>query len=76
MEKLNKVKVIRISETQHNTLVKMKSYNVDVGNFIRNSIKEKIERDYSYLIDKKHTDNDSFSLSLSKVISQLDLKPL
>lgn len=40
-----KVKVIRISETQHKTLQKMKSYNVDVGKFIRDAIADKIKRD-------------------------------
>lgn len=47
-----KVKVVRISETQHKTLQKMKSYNVDVGRFIRESIAEKIKREYSDLIPK------------------------
>jgi hypothetical protein len=35
---LTKTKVIRISQTQHETLKKMKSYNVDVGHFIREAI--------------------------------------
>lgn len=35
MKTLIKTKVIRISETQHLTLQKMKYYNVDVGRFIR-----------------------------------------
>ena len=52
MRKYQKTKVIRISETQHNTLVKMKSYNVDVSEFIRQAIKEKIQRDFKYLIPK------------------------
>lgn len=66
--KLTKVKVIRITETQHNTLVKMKSYNVDVGNFIRDSIKEKIEREYEYMIDKKKEIEDPFLSSLKKAL--------
>jgi len=49
---LIKTKVIRISETQLKTLQKMKFYNVDVGNFIREAIAEKIKRDYSDLISK------------------------
>ena len=52
MKKYTKVKVIRISEEQNKTLQKMKSYNVDIGNFIRNAIKEKIQREYSELIPK------------------------
>ena len=52
MKKYTKTKVIRISEMQLNTLQKMKSYNVDVGEFIRNAIKEKIKREYSDLLPK------------------------
>lgn len=52
MKTLTKTKVIRISETQHQTLQKMKSYNVDVGKFIRDAIAEKIKKDYSELIPK------------------------
>jgi hypothetical protein len=52
MQKYTKTKVIRISETQHQTLQKMKSYKVDVGRFIRDAISEKIKREYSELIPK------------------------
>jgi hypothetical protein len=48
-----KVKVIRISETQHKTLQKMKSYNVDIGKFIRDAIAEKIKKEYLDLIPKE-----------------------
>ncbi len=56
MRKYQKTKVIRISETQHNTLVKMKSYNVDVSEFIRQAIKEKIQRDFKDIIPKPKKD--------------------
>ena len=52
MKLYTKTKVIRISETQLKTLQKMKSYNVDVGKFIRDAIAEKIKREYSDLIPK------------------------
>jgi hypothetical protein len=39
MKNYPRTKVIRISEIQHNTLIKMKSYKVDVGKFIRDAIK-------------------------------------
>ena len=52
MKILTKTKVIRITEIQLITLQKMKSYNVDVGNFIRDAIAEKIKRDYKELILK------------------------
>lgn len=50
--KYTKVKTIKITETQHNTLIKMKSYNVDVSEFIRKAIKEKINREYKELKPK------------------------
>jgi hypothetical protein len=52
MQIYTKTKVIRISEVQLNTLQKMKSYNVDVGNFIRDAIQEKIKREYRDLLPK------------------------
>ena len=52
MQKYTKTKVIRVSETQLKTLQKMKSYNVDVGKFIRDAIAEKIKREYEDLIPK------------------------
>ena len=53
MIKYTKVKVIRISESQLKTLQKMRSYNVDVGKFIRDAIAEKIKKEYENLIPKK-----------------------
>jgi len=53
MKFYTKTKVIRISETQHKTLQKMKSYNVDVGSFFRDAIKEKIQREYQDLLPKQ-----------------------
>jgi hypothetical protein len=52
MERYTKTKVIRITEVQHNTLIKMKSYNVDVAKFIRDAISEKIKREHGNLIPK------------------------
>lgn len=52
MQLYTKVKVIRISEVQLKTLQKMKSYNVDVGQFVRDAIAEKIKREYQDLIPK------------------------
>ena len=47
-----KVKVLKITETQHQTLQKMKSYNVNVAEFIRDAISEKIKREYHDLLPK------------------------
>lgn len=55
MKTLTKTKVIRITEVQHATLVKMKSYNVDVGNFIREAIAEKIQKEYNQIMSKPKT---------------------
>ena len=52
MKLYTKTKVIRISEIQLKTLQKMKSYNIDVGNFIRQAIQEKIKREYNDLLPK------------------------
>lgn len=60
MKLYTKVKVIRVSESQLNTLQKMKSYNIDVGKFIRDAISEKIKREYSDLIPKPEKINCSF----------------
>lgn len=55
MKLYTKTKVIRISDSQLVTLQKMKSYNIDVGEFIRQAIKEKIQREYKDLIPKRET---------------------
>ena len=52
MKRYTKTKVIRISEVQLATLQKMKSYNVDVGQFIRDAIATKIKSEYKELIPK------------------------
>ena len=51
--KYTKVKTIRITNIQHETLIKMSEYNVNVGDFIRSAISEKIKRDYSELVKKE-----------------------
>ena len=53
MKRYTKTKVIRITETQHKKLQKMKTLNVDVGNFIRLSIQEKLERDKHEIVKPK-----------------------
>jgi hypothetical protein len=51
-KKYTKVKVIKITEIQHNTLLKLDSYHINVAQFIRDAISEKIKREYSELIPK------------------------
>ncbi len=60
MKTLTKTKVIRITNQQHDTLQKMKSYNIDVGKFIRDSIAEKIKREYKDLIPKSKKEHCPF----------------
>ena len=53
-EKLHKNKgytVFQKANTKH--CKKMKSYNVDVGKFIRDAVSEKIKREYYNLIPKE-----------------------
>ena len=61
MRKYTKVKVLRISEEQDITLKKMKALKVDVANFIRIAIKEKLDRDHKYLKAKKEVEYCPFS---------------
>ena len=60
MQKYTKTKVVRITEIQHQTLQKMKSLNVDVGNFIRLAIQEKLERDKYEILKPKEEDTCPF----------------
>ena len=53
MRKYTKIKVIRITDLQHQTLQKMKSMGIDVGRFIRDSISEKIEREKHIILKPK-----------------------
>ena len=53
MQKYTKTKVIRITDLQHQTLQKMKTLNIDVGNFIRQAIAEKLERDKHEILKPK-----------------------
>ena len=43
---------LKISKSQKLTLEKLKSRNIKVSSFVRIAIKEKIQRDYSELLEK------------------------
>ena len=73
MKNYTKVKVIRLTEVQHSTLVKMKSLNVDVGNFIREAIREKIVREYDFLTQKDDPLEDDFAKGLRLAIEKHEL---
>ena len=51
--KYTKSITLKISETQKQTLEKLSSRNIRVSNFIREAIREKIEREASDLKPKK-----------------------
>lgn len=53
MIKYTKVKVIKITEVQYQTLKKLDGYNINVAKFIRDAISEKIKREYEDLIPKE-----------------------
>ena len=60
MIRYTKVKVIKITETQSETLIKLKNYNVNVSNFIRDAISEKLKRDHKEIIKKPKKENCPF----------------
>ena len=59
--KYTKVKVLKITEIQHQTLEKLRNRRVNVAQFIRDAISEKIKRDASELIDKSKIEYCPFS---------------
>jgi len=61
MKKYTKVKVIKITETQHNTLIKLDSYGINVAQFVRDAISEKIQREYKDLLPKPKKEYCPFS---------------
>ena len=52
MIKYTKVKVLKITEIQHKTLKKLAAYNINVAQFIRDAIAEKIKREHKDLLPK------------------------
>jgi len=58
-----KIKTFRTTEIQYKTLQKMKIYNVDVGGFIREAIKEKLEKEKKHFLTKKSKTNFERQLS-------------
>ena len=53
MKQLTKSKTIRFSETQMNSLTILESYGVNVNQFIRLAIKEKLQKDWKTIKEKK-----------------------
>ena len=65
----SKIKTFRTSETQYKTIQKMRSYNIDVSRFIREAIKEKIQREHKYLI--RDQNDKSISVQCKRLLNDL-----
>ena len=53
MDKLTEIYTIRFSEKQAESLQKLKDYDVNVSQFIRIAIMEKIAKDWKQIKEKK-----------------------
>jgi hypothetical protein len=53
MKQLTKSKTIRFTDTQMNSLSILQSYGVNVNQFIRLAVKEKIKREWPSIKEKK-----------------------
>ena len=53
MKQLTENYSIRLNKKQHETLQILKTYNVNISNFIRLAIKEKLQRDWKQIKEKK-----------------------
>ena len=59
--KYNKQRTTKYSEVQDNTLNKLASYKINVSQFIREAVKEKIKREYNDLLPKPKKEYCPFS---------------
>ena len=53
MKQLTKSKTIRFSEVQMNSLSILENYGVNVNQFIRLAVKEKLQKDWKTIKEKK-----------------------
>lgn len=60
MKQLTKSKTIRFTETQMNSLSKLESYGVNINQFIRLAVKEKLQKDWKTIREKKEKINYPF----------------
>ncbi len=60
MKQLTKSKTIRFSEVQMNSLAILESYGVNVNQFIRLAVKEKLQKDWKTIKEKKEKINYPF----------------
>jgi hypothetical protein len=60
MMKKTHIHKVRLTEQQAASLKVLKSYNVNVGNFIREAIREKLHRDWKSIKERKSTNHCPF----------------
>jgi len=53
MQQFTEIKSIRFSKSQIESLDKLESFNVNIGQFIRDAIKEKIQRNWENIKEIK-----------------------
>lgn len=53
MKQLTKIKTIRLTESQMNSLAILESYGVNVNQFIRLAVKDKLKRDWKQIKESK-----------------------
>jgi hypothetical protein len=53
MKQLTKSKTIRFSEVQMNSLAILENYGINVNQFIRLAVKEKLKKDWKTIKEKK-----------------------
>ena len=60
MDKRTVRQVVMISEKQKESLMKLAEYDVNISQFIRSAIKEKIQREWKTIKESKIKDECSF----------------
>ena len=53
MKELTKSKTIRFTETQMNSLNILQNYGVNINQFVRLAVKEKLQKDWKLIKEKK-----------------------
>jgi hypothetical protein len=61
MKQFEYKKVINFTKQQKETLEILKKYNVNINQFIRLAIKEKIQRDWKSIKEKKNREYNPFN---------------
>lgn len=55
-----KIHKVRLTEMQYNSLQVLKQYNVNISQFIRTAIKEKLAKDWKNIKEKKQKNTCPF----------------